>query len=153
MLKLHFGHTDDTLFYPGSYFNVTYNPDDKWFDDPFIKEIVYGIDCVTIESDFNMFSERFGMPCNYTTISTGSKNTILAYKTDFVINGDNLGDNCVPYILKIADSKDLIITLEHIIQFPEKFECIILNDNTRISNYDDYVKSYLKHKSSWCKWC
>ena len=150
MLKIHFGHLPETLKVPSEYFDLMIEPDDEIFSNSFIKDIIYSIDSVRVNSALDMYNEKFRVACNYTTISTGSKNTILAYLTDEVIDGDKLGDNCAPWILKIAEDKDVTITLEHLLKFPENIHALILNDNTEVNSFDEYLFSYIDNKNSWC---
>ena len=56
-------------------------------------------------------------------LSGGVKVLILMLKDDsFVYNASNCGDNCAKWILKIAEQKDLVIYLRHIMHFKGNFE-------------------------------
>ena len=55
------------------------------------------------------------------------------------INGDRLGDNCVPWLLKIASTKDIEISLSHTPDFPDKFDAVIVNTNVKISSKREFV--------------
>lgn len=67
------------------------------------------------------------------------------YKTDFEIWATACGDNCVKWILKIAENKDLTISLEHYMRFPNEeltFKNVITGEisNDYLDSVIDYVK-------------
>lgn len=138
MLKIHFGALEGQIKRPDIYFDLVCR--DDWFSDPFVREICLGIDKTIVHSRYQMENPNFG-PVNSTMLSTGCKNTILAYKLDRIIPATHMGDNCAPYVFAISKNKDLTITLEYIMDFSkcENFEAEILNCNQKVTNYFDYV--------------
>lgn len=108
----------------------------EWFSDPFVREMIEIIDNSVVEQNnttdsINIFNSVLGNipPQN---LSTGVKALILLYKTDLKIDGDRLGDNCIPLLLRIADKKDITISLGHFPAFPDKFDAIIVNNGVKI---------------------
>ena len=78
---------------------------------------------------------------NCTVLSTGCKNTILAYKTDKIIPATHMGDNCAPLLVEISKQKELVITLEYLMDFSgiADFKAEIMNTNKIVSSVQDYV--------------
>jgi hypothetical protein len=58
-----------------------------------------------------------------------------------VFNASACGDSCAKWILKIAEKKDLTVTLHHIMDFgPEPYEIEILNVNEIVRSRREYAK-------------
>ena len=54
---------------------------------------------------------------------------------DIVFNASTCGDNCAPWILKIAKTRDVTINLHHIMDFGDgEFEIEILNCGKIVHN-------------------
>lgn len=138
MLKIYVGFLEEQIKRPDHYFEHVYA--ESWFDDPFVRHICEVIDQVEVNSAYQMCSKRFG-PINCTMLSTGCKNTILAYKTDRIIPATHMGDNCAPLLVEIAKQKDLTITLEYLMDFSKipDFEALILNTNVMVHSSLEYV--------------
>ena len=136
MLSIHFGELKGEIKHPDSYFDNVF--EDTWFDDPFVKAMVLSVDRTEVISAFNMVSPVLG-GINYNSLSTGVKNLILAYKLNVVIDASFCGDNCAQWILKIAEQKDLTISLYNIMAFECDFKAYILNNGKHISTYKEYV--------------
>ena len=139
MLKIYFGRLEGVIKYPGRYFNNIFKP--EWFDDPFVKEICKHIDNMDVVSAYQMTSPNFG-PANCTMLSTGCKNVIMAYKTDFILNATQMGDNCGPDLCRIAEKKDVTVMLQHVFRFKgiPNFKALILNDGKVVEEYLDYLE-------------
>ena len=78
-----------------------------------------------------------------TKISGGTKTLLLILnEPDKIFNASTCGDNCAPYILKIADllKQDITINLHHIMDFGDKnFTIEILNTHTIVHNMKELV--------------
>lgn len=64
----------------------------------------------------------------------------------YVFNGTNCGDNCAKWILKIAEEKNLTITLHHYLDFsrdfdknPNEFKIKLLNSGKIITSFKEYA--------------
>lgn len=136
MLSIHFGELAGEVKFPDSCFDNTF--EDEWFDDSFVKSMVLDVDKTEVISAYNMISPVLG-GINYKSLSTGVKNLILAYKTDYIIDASYCGDNCAKWLLKIAEMKDLTITLYNIMGFDCDFTAKILNNGKITNTYKDYV--------------
>ena len=76
------------------------------------------------------------------TLSGGVKTLILMAFDDTgrIFNGTACGDNCAKWILKIAEQKDLTITLHNIMDFGKgPFQIKILNNNQVASSPLEYI--------------
>lgn len=143
MLKIDWGLHDDTLIYVDDEFDGT-GHDMEWFKDSFVQEMIRDIDnCIynpTTEKfiDLNVTENKFSV----NELSTGSKLLILLYKWDYDeirVYGTLFGDNCTPWLLKIAESRDIIIDLKHFLNFPEdKFKAFSIYENREYFDYRDY---------------
>ena len=73
-------------------------------------------------------------------LSGGVKVLILLLKDDsWVYNISNCGDNCAEWILKIAETKDLTVYMEHVMKFPEPFTIKLLNTGEILHNFKEYA--------------
>lgn len=123
MLKYTFYYPDDMIRDIDAYFDHNY--DDKWFDDPFVREMVEGVDKTKVLSSTAAESPVFGiMPI--TKISGGVKALILMLKQDRPIWSPACGDNCTEYMIQIGDKRDYLIHVNHYLKFPRDFtaECV-----------------------------
>ncbi len=128
----------DDIGFPDAYFDNMYY--DEWFDDPIVKQIVKDIDKSDVISANNIISPVLGL-INCLELSTGCKNLIIAYKTDEIIDATNCGDNCGDWLLKIAEMKDLSVTLYHTFGFNRDFDALILNTGKIVHTYVDFVRT------------
>ncbi len=126
------GHVSD-------YFDDVYEP--EWFSEEIVKQIIWEIDETKMIGEgvsVNLYNEILGnIPPQY--LSSGCKGLILLYKEGIKINGDRLGDNCIPLLLKIASVRDVYISLSHTPKFPDKFNAIIINDGREIHSFRDFI--------------
>lgn len=138
MLQIHFGPLESQIKRPDIFLDNTF--EESWFEDPFVQRICKVIDGTTVHSAYQMENPTFG-PVNVRMLSMGCKNTILAYKTNRVIPATFMGGNCAPLVWEISKHKDLIITLEYIMDFSrcEGFTALILNNQKMVYSYKEYV--------------
>lgn len=138
MLKIYIGRLPDQIKRPDHYFDRNYLP--EWFDDPYTKEICLRIDNTIVHSAYQMQNDRFGA-VNCTMLSTGCKNTILAYKTNNIIPATHMGNNCAPLLVEISAKKDLTITLEHMMNFSDipDFHAVILNTGKPVNSMREFI--------------
>ena len=105
MLRIYIDNCVDTLpsefeCYVPDYFDDAYEA--EWFFDQFVREIIKEIDDSEVVGDgdsVNIYNTVLGnRPPQY--LSSACKGLILLYKERVAINGDRLGDNCIPLLLK-----------------------------------------------------
>lgn len=91
----------------------------SWFDDPFIKEILLEVDRATVVCQNALLSDK-DEGFSTASISTGSKTLCCIYfDREHIFYGSQLGDNCLPYLVRMAANRDITIVLEHYADFTE----------------------------------
>lgn len=125
------------------YFDNIY--EDEWFHNNFTKEVVKEIDKSEVIDARSIYNE-YGGSLPVTSISTGAKSLLLLMFTDRKVSGDRMGDNCIPKLLEIAAIKDIHISLDHLMNFPEIFEATVENTGVVIHNMKDFIKEYLRSR-------
>lgn len=152
MLKIDYGCSNDAIF------SVDYEFEDyfemNWLNDPFTKRVLDEIDNCHIENGIMVDNDQ-GYTFSIFEISGGAKALLLCYYLDNVkIHGILFGDNCTNLLLEIAENKDIIIYLEHFLQFnPEKFKAFSILKNRAYKDYKEYfdelslelVREYIYH--------
>lgn len=132
------------------YFDEVFEED--WFSDNFVKNTIKEIDKSEIVGEgrsINIYNEFLGnFPPQH--LSSGCKALILLYKEDIKINGDRLGDNCMDLLLKIADKKDITISLSHMPPFPDKFEAYIINTKKFIKTNKEFHSEMMDVRFGGC---
>lgn len=106
MLRVWFGHD-----YPGKYYKfatgiISLELTTKDFTDQLIRDMAKDIDDVQIDEDGRMWHPIFGA-VNQSKLSNGLSQLILLYKFDVVGDITHMGDNCIPWLFKIAENKDV----------------------------------------------
>ena len=116
MLTIVYGEVDEAISDPDTYFNHTYSK--KWFDDPFVKEMVRAVDKLEVLSSHAIESPVLGI-IPTTRLSGGVKALILNYKKpELWIDCTACGENCAEWILRIAEKQDTLINLNYFMDFP-----------------------------------
>jgi len=156
MLKIDWGLHEDTIVYVDDEFDDT-GHEISWFEDTFVQEIIRDIDNCVFDPvtekciDLNIPDNRFSLE----DLSTGSKLLILLYEWDYDeirVYGTLFGDNCTPWLLKIAKSKNIIIDLKHFLLFPEsEFEAFSIYKNCKYTDYQDYCAEVCH--TGFLSWC
>jgi hypothetical protein len=141
MLKVHFGYLEGEMRYPDNYFRHVVM--DDWFDDDLVKQMVLDVDKTIVYSAYNMKSPVFGA-CNYSVLSGGVKNLIMAYKTDLILDGTNSGDNCAKWFIKIGELRDITLTMYHIMDFcpnnvDDPLRIYVMNSGVTTRTFRDYI--------------
>ena len=69
---------------------------------------------------------------------------LMKFDSEHIFNASACGDNCAPWILKIAEEKDLTIRLGYLMDFgADPFEIEIVNLNKKVNNMKDLNESVL----------
>lgn len=116
----------------------------EWFSDPFVQEFLMAIDGTEV-----LFEEALkdykGRGISTMMISTGCKTLCCVYfHPERIFYGSLMGDNCMPFLLRIADKQDITLVFEHCVIFEEEHYVnhVIMNNGKRICNGDDFDDSY-----------
>lgn len=144
MLKIYYGdlETSNYIFNPDVFFNNTY--EEEWIINRDSKEMIKDIDGSEVVGPRAIDSPFLGsIPTE--RLSGGVKTLILMkYDDEHIFNASACGDNCAPWILKIAEEKDLTIRLGYLMDFgADPFEIEIVNLNKKVNNMKDLNESVL----------
>ena len=118
MLNIYFGDMPEAVYNTSVYFNYTY--EDEWLTSDFAKEVIKKIDKSDVKGPHAVESPVLGV-ISPEKLSGGTKTLLLmANDPEKVFNASTCGDNCAPFILKLAKKKDLTINLRHLMDFGKK---------------------------------
>lgn len=81
-------------------------------------------------------------PISVKELSGGVKTLLLLAfdESGKIFNISACGDNCAEWILKISESKNLIVNLRHLMDFgADAFEAKILNTGDIVHNMEEFV--------------
>lgn len=144
MLKIYFGEMDGVLHNVETYFKN--QMDYSWLEDEQVKRIIEDVDQSIVVSPYCISSRVLGQ-IPPTRLSGGTKALLLIWNLeDRVVNASNCGDNCAKWLLEFGRQKDIMINLNHIMDFgTNDFEIEILNDRCMVHNMKEYVLEAVKY--------
>lgn len=136
----------DLLWLQALVFDTSF--EDEWFDNLYIQKMIKDIDGSTFISDSIFKSDVLGI-ISAKDLSSGVKGLMLIFyeNENYVFRSNYFGDNCSKYILEMSKSKDIIISLEHLLDFENFVEedgyelCFINEDGSKkiIKSRRDYI--------------
>lgn len=136
MLTIHFGEGEDVKYGP-TWFKYNYDP--AWLKDPFVQDMIKGVDNSTYVDGLVIDSPVFG-PIPPERLSGGVKTLIMIYeKPELVFNATSCGPNCAPWLLEIGKRKDVTVNLEYLMMFEPPFTIRIENEQRIVSDPEDYL--------------
>lgn len=129
MLRINFGSLPDEIYNTEMFYENQY--DRNWVMDDFAKEIIKDIDSSEVIGPDLIKNDIFGS-FSSTDLSAGVK-TLLLIKNmpNKVFNISNCGDNCAKYLLKLAEDRDIKVTLHHAMDFGNNFSVKVINEGKR----------------------
>lgn len=135
MLNIYFGDMPEAIYNTSVYFDNTYQ--DEWLTSDFANLVIKKIDKSKVLSSHAIESPVLGV-ISPERLSGGTKTLLLMdNQPEEVYNASTCGDNCAPFILKLAKKKDLTINLRHLMDFGKgKFPV-----DVKILNTGDIVHS------------
>lgn len=138
MLNVYFGDMPDAIYNTNVYFNNTYK--DRWIVNPLSKEMIKAVDNSDVIDERTILSPIFGN-MSPKKLSGGVKTLILiAFDKSRIFNASTCGDNCAEWILKIAESRKVVINLRHLMDFGKgEFKIKILNTGKIVKNMHELV--------------
>ncbi len=138
MLNVYFGDMPDAIYNTNIYFNNTYK--DSWITRPMSKEIIQAVDRSEVIDEKTILSPVFGT-MSPKKLSGGVKTLLLiAYDRSKIFNASTCGDNCAPWILKIAETRKVEINLRHLMDFGKaEFKIKVVNTGRIVTNMGDLV--------------
>lgn len=144
MLSIFWGEMEGVSYGP-SWFK--YNYDLKWFEDPFVQQMLEAVDCSRYIMGGVLDSPVLG-PIPPERLSGGLKTLIMIYKmTDRIFDATSCGPNCAEWLLKIGEKEDVTVNLRYIMPLRdfEPFRIRIANNNEIVSTAKEYVFSSLDY--------
>lgn len=91
--------------------------DPSWFADPFIQECISAIDHATVITG-EVIRDYKGVSVSTEVLSTGTKTLCcMYYDTEHIFYGSLLGNNCLPFLVRIAENRDITVLFEHYADF------------------------------------
>ncbi|MDY3143776.1 MAG: DUF4869 domain-containing protein [Succinivibrionaceae bacterium] len=139
MLHVWLGDRTGEVYNPSGYFINQY--DDEWITATLSREMIKDVDQSEVISERIIDSPVLG-PITPRELSGGVQTLMLMAYDDSgkVFNASACGDNCAKWILKIAEKKELTVTLHHIMDFGSgPFNIEIMNTKTVVHNRKEYV--------------
>lgn len=129
MLKIFFGTLPDEIYNTEIFYENQYDP--NWVMDEFAQKVIRDIDDSEVVAPDVIKNDIFGVFAS-TELSAGVKTLLLMHNLPKkIFNISNCGDNCSKYILELAKERDIKVTLHHAMDFGDKFEVKVINDNKR----------------------
>ena len=139
MLRVHFGSCRDEIYNTEMFYENQY--DKNWVMTDFAKKVIEDIDASKVLGPDMIENEVFGT-FGSNDLSSGVK-TLLLIKNfpNRIFNISNCGDNCSKYILELAQSRDIKVTLHHAMDFGNDFCLKVVNDRRYkvINNKIEYL--------------
>lgn len=124
-----------------AYFDIEFEK--EWLTHDFVKKVIKNIDNSQVIEDELLKNEVIGY-FSQERLSSGCKALILIYELNLKVSGDRMGDNCIPYLLELAEQKEVYISLRHIPEFPQEFNAVIENTNKNITSFREFVNEYVR---------
>lgn len=139
MITLYYGDRENTpkpiLENIPGVFRLRYNP--KWMSNPLAVELTEIIERVKVESPWCFHHYAYGQVSPY-MISAGVQHLLLMLNCEDLRNENMFdcayfGDNCVPYIQRIAEQVDLDIFVDRFLQWDEALlqKIVVRSDFTK----------------------
>lgn len=133
MLSIYYGDMDNVIYNTSVYFKNVFRQ--EWMESPEVIDMIRDVDSSEVLGNGAIKSPVLGIIAPY-SLSGGVKTLILIDKVpDKIFNASNCGDNCAPWLLKLAQDRDIIVNLRHYMHFGKgEFEIRILNNNVIVHN-------------------
>lgn len=143
MLSIYLGELEDAIYNTSMYFDNTY--EDSWLLSDFAKQIIKDIDKSDVIGANCINSPVLGQ-IPPTKLSGGTKTLLLIYNDDAeIFNASTCGDNCIKWIMRIAEEKDIIINVRHFMNFGDTFSIKVLNCNSIVHSMKELLPLQSKY--------
>lgn len=139
MLSIYLGDCDKEIYNPPVYFINQY--EDAWLETDLAKKMIKDIDKSEVVGPHLIQSPVLG-PISPRELSGGVKTLLLLAfdKSGKIFNATACGDNCAKWILKIAQDKDVTISLHHSMNFGNgEYAIKILNNGRIVHNQEEWL--------------
>lgn len=141
MIRFVFKEPEDLIYDIDGYFDNSRH--DGFVMDPYCKRFIEDIDKVKAIDENVVISKVLGA-IDARRLSGGVKELMYAYKTDKLVNGNNLGENCIPWLIDIARNKDITVHFNWIPDTLEglTFDGVCLDSQMPICNFAQFVDEF-----------
>jgi hypothetical protein len=146
MLHLHFGKVEGEIRGLSTAFDIEF--DESWIDNPTSKRLIKAIDKSDVIQGCVIKSPILGIMPPQWLSGTVKALMLLVYSKHTVENeyycGEFFGDNALPYMLEIARTKDIYVSLNHNFKFPKDMtdDIFVENDQKVYHGYKGYTTAY-----------
>lgn len=142
MLNIYFGDMPEAIYNTAVFFKNTYK--DGWIASPLAAEMIADVDRSRVVTPQIIESPVLGM-ITPLQLSGGVK-TLLLIANDksgkHVFNASTCGDNCAKWILRLAQSRKVVINLRHLMDFgDDTFKAKVLNNGRIVRNMREMVEA------------
>ena len=142
MLNIYFGDMPEAIYNTAVFFKNTYK--DSWIASPLAAEMIADVDRSRVVTPQIIESPVLGM-ITPLQLSGGVK-TLLLIANDksgkHVFNASTCGDNCAKWILRLAQSRKVVINLRHLMDFGnDAFKAKVLNNGRIVRNMREMVEA------------
>ena len=140
MLNVYFGDMPGAIFNTAVYFKNTYR--DSWITNPLSVQMIKDVDKSDVVSESVIESPVLGS-ITPLALSGGVKTLMLVkFDREHVFNASTCGDNCAKWLLKIAENRNVVINLHHVMDFGKgPFKIKVLNNGKIVKNMDELLTS------------
>lgn len=143
MLSVYFGSLPEEVYNTSVYFDNQF--EDSWITSDISRKIIEDIDKSKV-IDANCIASPVLGGIAPTMLSNGTKTLILMLYDNGIFNLSTCGDNCVPWILKIGEMKDIKVCLHHTMDFRDKtFNIKVLNNGEIVHNMKQFMGCSFKY--------
>jgi len=138
MLHVFYGDLPTAIYNTAVYFKNVY--EDAWLTTPPVPQMIEDIDKSTVISGGIIDSPVLGK-ISPLGLSGSVKTLILIQNVpDKIFNASACGDDCAPWLLRLAKEKDITINLRHLMDFGhETFDLHIVNVNQTVHNMKELI--------------
>ena len=139
----------DARLSDGSRVNIVMNPiayfsnhrEVDWFNDMFVREMIMGIDRAEVIRDEAILKEN-GRGITPEQLAGGTQTLICIYKNpDTMFYGEPMGDNCIPFLMRISEMYDINLLLEHFMGFRDEDFNNFKVDGVTV-DYNGYLEAF-----------
>lgn len=139
MLQVYLGDCENEIYNPPVYFINQY--EDEWLENDFAKKMIMDVDKSEVVGPHLIQSPVLG-PISPRELSGGVKTLLLlAFDTSGnIFNATACGDNCAKWILEIAKTKPLTISLHYSMNFGDgEYTIKIMNNGVIVHNQEEWL--------------
>lgn len=147
MLHIYFGTKENVILSMSDIFDLQF--ENEWLSTEFARTIVKGIDKSELLYPRVIESPVLGT-ISPRELSGAVKGLLLmAYDNEYdnkYFCGEQFGDNVLPYLLMLGNTKDIYVTTNHPFKFREDFnqKVYIENYNLTVHNRKEYEDAYIR---------